>query len=132
MFQQKCVGGLAICLWVLLLTSTALPGAHFLRAQVGSVIVRFVEVILLLFALLMEILKAVQHRVCLFLVIHTYQRKKGKKKRCLLTKGRMANKKSHVTEQAPPGLNSPCGPLLCVIPFLPPPTSCPLFICPVT
>lgn len=61
---------------MLLLTSAALPGAHLLRAQVGSIIVRFVEVILLLFALLMEILKAVHHRVCLFLVIHTYQRKK--------------------------------------------------------
>lgn len=66
-----CVGGLSIWLRVLLLTGAALSGAHVLGAQVGSVIVRFVEVILLPFALLMEILKAVQHRVCLFLVFIT-------------------------------------------------------------
>lgn len=66
-----------MCLWVLPLTSAALPGAHLLRAQVGSVVVRFMEVILLLFPLLVEILKAVQHRVCLFLVIVTCRRKKN-------------------------------------------------------
>lgn len=72
------LGGLSICLWVLPLTSSALPGAHLLRAQVGSVVVRFVEVTLLPLALLMEILQAVQHRVCLFLVILTCRRKKNK------------------------------------------------------
>lgn len=68
------VGGRSISLWVLLLTCAALSGAHFLRAQIGSVIVRFVEVIHLLFAFLVEILKTVQHRVCLFLVIRTCRR----------------------------------------------------------
>lgn len=66
-----------ICLRALPLTIAALPRADLLGAQVGSVVVRFVEVALLLFALLVEILKAVQHSVSLFLVILTCRREKS-------------------------------------------------------
>lgn len=65
MCVYMCVGGL------LLLTGAALSGSHVLGAQVRSIIVRFMEVVLFSFALLMEILEAVQHGVSLLLIIIT-------------------------------------------------------------
>ena len=60
---------------MLLLTSAALPGAHILGAQVRSIVVRFVEVILLLSTLLMEILKVLQDSIGLLPVIISCRRK---------------------------------------------------------
>lgn len=78
MLKQERDGRPFRCLESLLLTSAALLRAHLLRAQVGSVIVRFVEVILLLFAFLEEKVKAVRHRVGLFLIICTCRNLKCK------------------------------------------------------
>ena len=60
-----------VCGLLLLLTGAALSGSHVLGAQVGSIIVRFMEVVLFPFTLLVEILEAVQHGVGLLLDIIT-------------------------------------------------------------